>query len=219
MRWLWLEDAAPGAPDYNMAADAALFEAIRDARLMLPVLRVYRWDRPSVSIGRLQDEAAVRAVYPSLPIVRRPTGGRAVLHGFDLTITIVTRDEWLPATDAHGVLSSYRLIVSGIVSALRAVGHDAVSGLRGPHSHSPRCFDSVAACDVADSRTGRKLLGSAQRRERGAILQQMDIPEEARIDAPAFLAAVRRCVGEAMGVREWVQAASCESVLNCDSSD
>jgi lipoate-protein ligase A len=205
MRGLWLEPAAPGAPDENMATDAALFEAIRDGRLAMPVVRAYRWDRPSVSIGRLQDEAAVHAVYPGLPIVRRPTGGRAVLHGSDLTITVATRDEWLPAAPT-GVLSSYRLIVSGIIEALRSAGLDPVSGVRGRPSRSPRCFDTLAACDVADARTGRKLLGSAQRRERGAILQQMDIPGITMIDTIAFLADVRRCVGEAMGVGEWMEA-------------
>ena len=68
-----------------MATDAALLRELRDDAQALPIVRVYGWDRPCVSLGRLQDEQAVRAAFPDLPLVRRPTGGRAVRHGDDLT--------------------------------------------------------------------------------------------------------------------------------------
>ena len=58
----------------------------------LPIVRVYRWDRPSVSVGRLQDEEAVQRVFPGLPLsAARPAGGPCV-HGDDLTVSVVVRE-------------------------------------------------------------------------------------------------------------------------------
>ena len=95
-QWRWRQETEPGTPDGNMAADAALLRELRDDPDTLPIVRVYAWDRPCVSIGRLQDEAAVRAAFPGLPLVRRPTGGRAVRHGDDLTVSVAARLSDLP---------------------------------------------------------------------------------------------------------------------------
>ena len=87
----WQEEQSPGSPWHNMAVDAALLSELREGGQCLPIVRLYQWDRPSVSIGRLQPEEPVRRLYPDLPCVRRPTGGRAVLHGEDLTITVAAQ--------------------------------------------------------------------------------------------------------------------------------
>ena len=171
-----------------------------------PIVRVYQWDRPSVSIGRLQNRDMVRDAFPGLPIVRRPTGGLAVRHGDDLTISVITRDVWLPGRQGRGVLSSYRQIVSGLLSAFAASGLQAALG--GTGSVRERgvidCFASAAACDAIDTRTGRKVMGCAQRREDGAILQQMSIPCACLSDMALFVRAAQAGLGRALSVKEWL---------------
>ncbi len=178
MQGIWHEDPRAGTPEGNMAADTHLFEAVRDGAQLCPLVRVYTWDRAAVSYGRLQDEDRVREAFPGLPLVRRPTGGLAVRHGEDLTITVITRNEWLPLARSQGVLASYRQIMDGLLFALDALGIRAQLGgaACARERGSVDCFASVADCDATDARTGRKLIGSAQRRDRGAILQQMSIP-------------------------------------------
>ena len=141
-QWRWSQEAGPGTPDENMATDAALLREMQDVGGALPIVRVYGWDRPCVTIGRLQDEAAVRAAYPNLPLVRRPTGGRAVLHGDDLTISIAARLADLPPGDGLGVLATYRLLAGGLLDTFRALGTDAAFGgeHRSPQRRKRRVF-------------------------------------------------------------------------------
>ena len=172
----WLASDTPGSPAENMAADAALLAALVH-RGGAPSVRIYTWDRPSVSIGRLQQEAPVRALYPGLPLVRRPTGGRAVLHGSDLTVTIAVCLEHLPE-NSRSVPASHHLIMGSVLRALQALGLEACFGgcPIGSQNGIVNCFELSAACDLVDSHTGKKLAGSAQRREGGALLQQMSLP-------------------------------------------
>lgn len=206
MQWQWREDPTPGDPWANMATDQALFEAVRDGAARLPTVRLYRWDRRCVSIGRLQDGAGVERAFPGLPAVRRPTGGRAVLHGDDLTVSVVTRCDWLPETGGS-VLSSYRQIAHGLIHAFGAVGIAACLGSRqrlGNQHDLVDCFAVSAGCDLVDAQTGRKLVGSAQRREGGALLQQMSIPTVGLPDEPEFVAHIKDGLGRALGVSEWL---------------
>lgn len=189
-----------------MAADAALLADIAEGHQGLPVVRVYQWDRSSVSIGRLQPEEPVQRLYPDLPCVRRPTGGRAVLHGQDLTVTVATRTDWLPNDAGRTVLMSYRLLMAGLVTTLEEVGHAVCFGrekLRGGRG-SINCFDLAAGCDLIDARDGRKLVGSAQRREGDALLQQMSLPLALLPDQRAFAQSLCRGFGQALRVEEWL---------------
>lgn len=201
---VWIEDASPGTPERNMAADQALLDAARSPDAPGPTVRIYRWDRPAVSIGRLQDELPVRRLHPALACVRRPTGGRAVLHGDDLTVSVVTRLEWLPP-EAGTVLASSQRVLSGVMLALRCCGQEAGFGSESPRTNRGvvDCFAVSAPCDLVDARTGRKLAGSAQRREGGALLQQVSLPGVGLPDAAAFVAALRRTMRDALGVSEW----------------
>ena len=185
MRWLQAE--LPGGPEENMAADAALLAELTE-RGGPPAVRVYTWDRPSVSLGRLQPEAPVRALYPDLPLVRRPTGGRAVLHGDDLTISVAVRLESLPE-DSRSVLASHHLLMGSVLQALQALGLEACFGgcAIGSQSGIVNCFELSAACDLINSHTGKKLVGSAQRREGAALLQQMSLPLNILGSREAFL--------------------------------
>jgi len=206
MQGIWCEQQAPGTPDDNMKTDTRLFEAVRDGAEMRPVVRVYTWDRPAVSFGRLQNEQKVRDAYPGLPLVRRPTGGLAVRHGADLTITVITRREWLPLQQTHGVLASYRQIMDGLLAALDALGVAARLGgaACARQRGSVDCFASVADCDATDTITGRNLIGSAQRRDRGAILQQMSIPLAGLPDEGQLARHAQLGLGQALGVDKWL---------------
>jgi lipoate-protein ligase A len=133
-----------------------------------PVLRLYTWARPALSLGRFQpdddvDRAACRA--RGVEVVRRPTGGKALLHGSDLTYAVALAR---PTGSAGHVDALYRTLAGALVAGLARLGVDATIGAaRGPDG--PACF---AAAQGADLRVGeRKLCGSAQV-QRGAVVLQ-----------------------------------------------
>ncbi|RMF91492.1 MAG: lipoate--protein ligase family protein [Nitrospinota bacterium] len=114
-------------------------------------------------------------------MVRRPTGGRAVLHEQEVTYSlIVPQPETLFPPD---ILGSYRLISQALIRGLSFLGVEATlepPRRQGTSSHSPSCFHTLSSYEIAVG--GRKLIGSAQRRLRGGLLQQgslllqLDIP-------------------------------------------
>lgn len=157
-----------------MAADEAIFLQSRD-RTSLPTIRFYAWLTPAVSIGRFQqidrdiDLSACRK--SSVDIVRRPTGGKAVYHGHDLTYAVVGREqqEGLPAD----ILGTYRVISGCLIRGLRELGIEARMAENGRKLPE---MSAEAACFSAPSRyellvKGRKICGSAQLRSHGAFLQ------------------------------------------------
>ena len=196
----WLVDNLPGSPEHNMAVDSALLASLAAGGDAEPTIRIYSWDRAAVSIGRLQNEDPVRLHYPGLPIVRRPTGGRAVLHGEDLTISVAVRLEWLPV-DCRSILSSHQIIMHPVAAALKATGLDVCYGGCALENQSRiiNCFDLSAACDLIDSQTGTKLVGSAQRREKETLLQQMSLPIRMISDQAKFLSRLQQEFGQTFG--------------------
>ena len=159
---------APGA--WNMAVDAALMEAVRGGAP--PVLRFYRWDPPCLSLGRNQPAAgrydldALTAA--GVEVVRRPTGGRAVLHDRELTYSVVAGDGAL-----GGPRAAYAAVNRALVAGLRRLGVEAAlqprTGARAPVPSLAPCFKEPAEGEVVVG--GRKLVGSAQFREGGVLLQ------------------------------------------------
>ncbi|MBB4639357.1 lipoate--protein ligase family protein [Longimicrobium terrae] len=166
--WRLLNTApAPGA--WNMAVDEALADAVRAGGP--PTLRLYRWNPACLSLGRNQpgdgyDRDQIRR--RGLDVVRRPTGGRAVLHARELTYSVAVRDNVL-GSPRHAYAAVNRALVAG----LRALGVDAhlqpAGGGRAPLPSLAPCFEQPVEGEVVAG--GRKLVGSAQRRERGVILQ------------------------------------------------
>ena len=150
----------------QMAADMAMLDDVADRGRA--VLRLYQWSSPALSLGRFQDasdvdEAACRR--RGIEVVRRPTGGRALLHGSDLTYSIA-----LPRPDgpAGGVDALYVQLASGLVAGLSRLGVTAeVAHHRG--ETGPACFSSLRGSDLRVG--GRKLVGSAQVHRDGAVLQ------------------------------------------------
>jgi lipoate-protein ligase A len=148
-----------------------------------PVLRLYTWDPPAVSLGRFQDEKnAVNAEACKrlgFDIVRRITGGRAVLHHQELTYSIVSRtDNTLFPQD---VLGTYKVIAAGLLAGLRNLGIEAEmvsrsnrrAALVEKKAKDPFCFTSPSWYEILVN--GKKIIGSAQRRVSGAFLQHGSI--------------------------------------------
>lgn len=149
-----------------------------------PALRLYAWRGPWLSLGYAQpfDEASARACRAAgVEVVRRVTGGRAVLHGGDLTYAVVAREASLPP----GLEGSYRLLSDALLAALASVGVAAERAPAAPAASSFDCFAAAATDEICAE--GRKLAGSAQRRAAGAVLQhgsirlRPDPPEAARV--------------------------------------
>lgn len=166
LEWRVLVDP-PAAGPRNMAVDHALAACLKPGEA---VLRIYRWSRATVSFGCNEpardryDPTAGRDA--GVEFVRRPTGGRAVLHDRELTYAAV-----LPLTTG-GLRATYRLINRGLVEALCSLGVPAVMaegrGLSAGLDSGP-CFEEPAPGEVMVA--GRKLVGSAQARLEGALLQ------------------------------------------------
>ncbi|MGI6558920.1 MAG: lipoate--protein ligase family protein [Limnochordia bacterium] len=166
---------------WNMAVDEAIMTMVgrKDSP---PTLRIYAWQPPGLSLGYFQrseevDLAACRS--RGVDVVRRPTGGRAILHDQEVTYSLSLPEDlpWLP----RGVTEAYRLIAGGLVRGLQAPGgprrkwplpptaRPAGSLARRPLASMPPVGYEIVA-------RGRKLVGSAQTRRRRAVLQHGSIP-------------------------------------------
>jgi lipoate-protein ligase A len=158
-----------------MARDMAILEAVSEGQSP-PTLRLYGWDPPCLTLGRHQGDNAADFNFCStegIDVAQRPTGGRALLHHLELTYAVVAPLGSGPLP--RGLQDAYRLICGALVHAMRALGVDAeLTGgevnlhLPGPRSTVP-CFEAPAGGEVVVH--GRKLIGSAMRAHRGAILQ------------------------------------------------
>ena len=144
-----------------------------------PTLRLYDWQPPCLSLGYAQPAADVdrgRLAVLGWDLVRRPTGGRAILHTDEVTYAIIA-PAWHPDLRG-GVLESYRRLSGGLVAALGqlgiAVDAPQVEPLAAGDRSNPVCFEAPSAYEITVS--GYKLIGSAQVRRRGGILQHGTLP-------------------------------------------
>lgn len=169
--------AASGA--WNMAVDEAILEAVGQ-RTSLPTLRLYAWQPACLSLGYAQPfgDADLEALaLHGWQIVRRPTGGRAILHADELTYAVIAPlDE--PRV-AGGVLESYRRLSQALLDALRRVGLPAQADREyalpeGAQSGGPVCFEVPSNYEITVSE--KKLVGSAQARKKEGVLQHGSLP-------------------------------------------
>jgi lipoate-protein ligase A len=172
MRWRTLISPA-GPAALNMALDHALLE--RAARTGEATFRVYGWETPTLSLGRNQVArdlySAERAAELGVRIVRRPTGGRALLHWREVTYSVAA-----PAVPAGGLRESYARINRLLLDGLRRLGVHAEFARpagRAPLPGDAPCFEIPVEGELVLG--GRKLVGSAQWRDRGALLQHGSI--------------------------------------------
>jgi lipoate-protein ligase A len=167
---LLLTDPARG-PE-NMALDEALMTRARTTGEW--VFRVYSWSAPTFSLGRHQgacaayDPATLAAA--GVAIVRRPTGGRTVFHDREVTYSVTA-----PSANAGALRESYERINRLLVDGLQTLGVAAeiAATPRAPKPDLTPCFELPSAGEIMAG--GRKLAGSAQWREQGAILQHGSI--------------------------------------------
>lgn len=146
-----------------MAVDEALMQCAER-----PVLRLYQWSEPAISLGYFQSWQVAPA---GRPFVRRYTGGGLVDHAHDVTYSIAA-----PRDSALGQLStaeSYALIHQGIAAALTALGLAVVITPCCVESEAPGCFAKPVKYDLLLN--GQKVAGAAQRRTRQRFLQQGSI--------------------------------------------
>jgi lipoate-protein ligase A len=176
----------------NMALDEALLEGrLRDSSP--PTLRFFAWAPPTISVGyaqpldrRIDLEAARRL---GIGLVRRTTGGSAILHegpDLELTYSVVARAGDFPG--AEGLLDSYRFIGAALAAGLRKLGApvDMVAAQPSPQEAMPAfCFARTGSYELEVG--GRKLVGSAQRRQGAGFLQHGSVMLGARPERLALL--------------------------------
>jgi lipoate-protein ligase A len=169
--------SAPADGAANMAMDEAILNAVA-ADKVPPTLRFYAWDPPCLSLGRAQrvsdvDLNALRAV--GFDLVRRPTGGKAILHIDELTYSVVA-----PETDPRvegGVVESYRRLSAGLIRGLEKLGGTRIAADQRAENHhleGPVCFEVPSDYEITVA--GKKLVGSAQMRAQGTVLQHGALP-------------------------------------------
>ncbi len=182
MRWRLIVDPALDGRA-NMAVDTAIARAM-DSSIETsrsggglemsapPTLRLYGWKEPTISIGYAQE--AGRFSESGLPVVRRITGGRAVLHDMEVTYSIITGSD--NPLFSYGIEGAYSLISGCIIKALKDVGLDACfsRGVKASRTGTrDACFYTPSRYEVMMG--GRKLVGSSQRRFKNAFIQHGSI--------------------------------------------
>lgn len=173
-QWRLIYDSpAPGA--VNMAADEAILAAVSRGE-QPPTLRLYGWVPPCLSLGygqRARDVDRARLAALGWDIVRRPTGGSAILHTDELTYSVALPIDHDLARG--GIVESYRRLSEGLQAALIKLGAQP----RAQRAESPLppgvvCFETPSHYEITVA--GRKLIGSAQVRRKHGLLQHGTLP-------------------------------------------
>jgi lipoyl(octanoyl) transferase len=175
--WRLIIERTPRTGAWNMAIDEAIMDAVA-AGDAPPTLRFYAWEPPCLSLGKRQpldgiDLARCRA--DSIDVVRRATGGFAILHTDELTYSITTQPTDPRADGA--ILDAYRKLSQGLLAGLQLLGttprmNPVVPG--GVHNASAACFEMPSAYEIVVGH--QKLIGSAQARPAGRVLQHGSLP-------------------------------------------
>ncbi|MFD2681156.1 lipoate--protein ligase family protein [Bacillus seohaeanensis] len=175
-------DSGSCSPSFNMALDEALLDWHSEGKIP-PTIRFYGWSPATLSVGyfqKVEKEINLDEVKKQgLGFVRRPTGGRGVLHDQELTYSVIVSEEHpdMPKT----VTEAYRVISEGILKGFQSLGLEAYfaiprtdeerNSLKNPRSSV--CFDAPSWYELVVE--GRKVAGSAQTRQKGVILQHGSI--------------------------------------------
>lgn len=211
----------------NMAVDEAILQAVAAGK-QPPTLRLYAWSPPCLSLGygqRVTDIDFARLSEREWEAVRRPTGGRAILHTDELTYSLcLAADDPLAA---GGILESYRHISAALLLALQRLGAPVAAAPKEKSGgiSGPVCFEVPSDYEITVG--GKKLVGSAQLRRKHGVLQHGSLPlhgdiaricdalvyedEAAREQAKAQVRARATTLEAALGGRmvSWEAAAAC----------
>ena len=187
-KWVYLSSGKKDA-FYNMAVDELLMEKHRNGEIP-PVIRLYEWQVPSLSLGyfqKVKKEIDIDKVEEyGYQMVRRLTGGRGVLHDKELTYSIVVSESHPKMPNS--VSESYRVISSGLLEGFKNLGLDAYFSV--PDTDEKRksltnirssvCFDTPSWYELVVE--GKKIAGSAQTRQEGVIMQHGSILLDVDVD-------------------------------------
>ncbi len=188
MNWRLIIDGRAG-PARNMAVDEAVSISVRK-KLSPPSLRLYTWSGPAVTIGYFQQikrEVNVeRCRQNNIDVVRRITGGRAVVHGrqeltysfsspFQSPFSSLNLHETYKLLSKAFIAGFNRLGIAAEISSVRSSGRPGINAGR-----NPVCFQSLSFAEAAVD--GRKIIGSAQKRWSSGLMQQGSIPLELNHD-------------------------------------
>lgn len=173
--WRLLVDA-PQDGATNMATDQAIMEAV-GAGIVPPTLRFYAWNPPCLSLGynqAFEEVDLARLQARGWDVVRRATGGKAILHTDELTYSVaLPQDSELVA---DGILESYRRLSNALLAGLQSLGLHPESAAKTVSNtpDGPVCFEVPSNYEITVS--GHKLIGSAQVRRHNAVLQHGSLP-------------------------------------------
>ncbi len=175
--WRLIIDTGPRTGAWNMALDEAVMLAVGSGDSP-PTLRLYQWDPAFLSLGKRQPLNGVDLEHcwrDGVDVVRRATGGWAILHTDELTYSVSA----LPTDPrAEGaILDAYRKLSAGLVAGLHHLGVPAAMNPVDPygvHNTSAACFEVPSAYEVTIGE--KKLIGSAQTRTQGRVLQHGSLP-------------------------------------------
>jgi lipoate-protein ligase A len=174
----------PAAGDWNMAVDEMMLETA--AATGQSILRFYQWEEPTLSLGYFQnlEDRQVHRASLNCPVVRRSSGGGAILHDRELTYSLAmpVANRW-----SRTAANLYDTMHQGLIAVLRKMG---VGTALCPATDSELqkkflCFQRRAAGDVLVE--GHKLAGSAQRRRQGALLQHGSVILACSASAPEII--------------------------------
>jgi len=160
-----------------MAIDEAIAQEVATRRSS-PTFRLFAWAPACVSLGRNQPYASIdagRCAARGYDVVRRPTGGRAILHTDELTYSVIAPEDH-PLMQGM-ILEVYLVISRGLLAGLERLGlraQTAPEASRAGPDASAACFEAPSAYEIVVD--GRKLLGSAQNRRAGYVLQHGSLP-------------------------------------------
>jgi len=170
--WRWIPDGHHPA-QRNMDRDAAMLEDCGEGRIP-PTVRIYGWSHPAITIGYSQNAEEEldleRCRELDIPVVRRPTGGRALLHHREVTYAVVAPVSLPPFN--RGLKATFGAVSEALLAGLHALGVQGKTNSgqqRSRSARSPACFASLNHCEITVD--GKKLVGSAQKRTAKAFLQ------------------------------------------------
>jgi lipoate-protein ligase A len=166
----------PRSGAINMAIDAAILAAVEREEVP-PTLRLFRWDPPCLSLGYSQPYSDIneeQLFSKGWDVVRRPTGGRAILHTDELTYSVIG-----PRTEPRlegGLMQSYRRLSEALSASIQNLGLtvEVHTGKNPQALDQPVCFENPSEFEITVD--GKKIIGNAQARKKEGILQHGTLP-------------------------------------------
>lgn len=215
-RWRLILDA-PARGAWNMAVDEAILEAVGRGD-SLPTLRLYAWAPPCLSLGYAQpfaDVDTVRLKDRGWEVVRRPTGGRAILHTDELTYSVAASPQE-PRLQGS-VLESYNRLAQALLAAIQSlelpVEMKELAPGPGSTQTGPVCFEVPSSYELTVD--GKKLIGSAQARRKEGVLQHGSLPLSGDLGRITLALAFEDEASRSLAAeRLLARATTVESVLN-----